>query len=75
MLNWWKVDGEDSVMHCGCTFQSFLSIFLPKKSVATPASPKKCCRKKIRFAPNSQHRVRVTPAKRGKGTKHKASDE
>jgi hypothetical protein len=26
------------------------------------------------FAPNSKHRVDVTPAKRGKGTKHHESD-
>jgi hypothetical protein len=27
------------------------------------------------FAPNSQHRARVTPARRGKGGKAKVSDE
>ena len=27
------------------------------------------------FAPNSKHRARVTPAKRGKGTKPKAVDD
>jgi len=27
------------------------------------------------FAPNSQHRARVTPAKRGRGHKRRATDE
>ena len=27
------------------------------------------------FAPNSKHRVQVTPSKRGKGHKHNADDE